>query len=392
MSKQSRKTKDKKNKNSPRKAIVRIFIVITIFTLGSVLYINRENLSPNNIVEVVQEFLAGSGSGGGFPVEIGKNSAIQLKNINKNIALLNNTSFVMLSDLGKELINRQHRFNNPRMKVNKRKVLIYDCGAKGIVLESRAKSQIPFEVNNNIIAAGIGLDGTIAVATESNKYLSEMTVYSQDFFSDSYKQIFKYNSSEYYIIDVSLNPDGKGAAVAAVSASEGQIRSCVLVFDFNNSEPVCKQEFIGTMLLSIWYTDNTIFAVGDNLICSIKADGSVIEKLDYKGSNLTGLYFDNTSGMTLALSSSSDLSNSLFYSYDAKGNIISSAEIKDTVRSIASNSNYSIVLTPSHLLIYDKACNLIKQIECESDVYSITISGNYVIALGKKEIRQISIK
>lgn len=384
--------REKRKKDSLRKAIVRMFLVISLFALSLVAYINRENLSPNNIVEIVQEFFAGSSSGGGFPVEIGKNNAIEFERLNNNIAVLNSTSFVMISDSGKELVNRQHRFNNPRMKIGKRKALIFDCGAKGIILESRAKTQKPFEVENNIITAGIGLDGTIAVVTESNKYLSEMTVYEQDFFLNNYKKIFKYNSSEYYIIDVAVRPDGKGAAVAAISAAEGQIKSCVLVFDFNNSEPICKQEFVGTMLLSICYTNNTIYAVGDNLTCSIGTDGSIIEKLDYTGSNIAGFCSDFSSGMVIALSSLSDLSHSTIFSLDEKGNKIASAEVNAAIRSISSNSNYIAVLTPSNIIVYDKLFNLIKQIECDSDASSVAVIGNHAMILGKREIRQISLK
>src|SRR5690606_3939866 len=109
--------REKRKKDSLRKAIVRMFLVISLFALSLVAYINRENLSPNNIVEIVQEFFAGSSSGGGFPVEIGKNNAIEFERLNNNIAVLNSTSFVMISDSGKELVNRQHRFNNPRMKI-----------------------------------------------------------------------------------------------------------------------------------------------------------------------------------------------------------------------------------------------------------------------------------
>lgn len=382
----------KKKKDSLRRAIVRMFLVFSLLALGFVAFINRENLSPNNIVEIVQEFFAGSGSGGGFPVEIGKNNAIEFERLNNNVAMLNSTSFVMISNSGKELVNRQHGFNNPRMKMGKRKALIYDCGAKDIILESRAKTQKPFEVENNIITTGIGLDGTVAVVTESNKYLSEMTVYAQDFFLNNYKKIFKYNSSEYYIIDVAIRPDGKGAAVAAVSAVEGQIKSCVLVFDFNNSDPVGKQEFIGTMLLSICYTNNTIYAVGDNLTCSIRPDGSIIEKLDYTGNNLAGFCSDFNSGIALALSPMSDLSHGTIFSIDEKGNEVGNAQIEAPIRSISSNSNFIVVLTPSNIIVYDKMCNQINQIECDSDAISVVVVGNQIMILGKREIRQISVK
>ncbi len=384
--------KGTKKKDSLRKAIVRTFAVVMVFVLVAVVYINRETLSPNNMVEVLEELFAGSGTGGGFPVEIGKNNALEFERLGNNMALLNSTSFVIISDSGKELVNRQHSFNDPRMKIGNRRALIYDCGAKGLILESRTKTQIPFEAENNIITADIGPDGTIAVVTESNKYLSEMTVYARDFFLNNYKKLFKYNSSEYYIIDVAIRPDGKGAALATVSAQEGQIKSCVLVFDFSNSEPVGKQEFLGTMLLSVCYTGNTIYAVADNMACSIRPDGKLIEKIDFESSALSGFCADSGSGIAIATTSLSGQSQSKIYSFNDKGGEVGSAEIEASVRSISTNSNYIVILTPSNIIIYDKKCRQINQLEIDSDATSVVVVGNRIMVLGKREIRQLSIK
>lgn len=389
----SKRKEDKKDRFPLRKVATRFVLLFIFFAAASSLYINRDNLTPNNIVEWAQEIVAGSGSGDGFPVTVAKSSTVDFKGMGDNSAVLSKTSFLILSSAGKELAHRQHGFSNPIMKVNKRKALIYDSGGHDIKIESRVKTLAPFKFDNKILTAAIGADNTVAVVTDSNTYIAEMTVFRQDFFSDNYTEIYKWYSWDLYIVDVAVAPDGKSAAVAAVSTDLGEIKSVVLVFDFNKSKPIGRKEYPGTLLLSVCYTGrNTIAVIGDNLASTISTDGSTIEEKIYTGKNLSCFFSDGLSGAALVLSESAQQAGSTLDIINLKGEITASVYIDSVVRYVTRNKDYIAVFTPAQLMVYNESGSLIDTIDCGADAAFAVISKNKVLVAGTSEIRQYSIK
>jgi len=71
------------------------------------------------------------------------------------------------------------------------------------------------------------------LVTEKKGYLSSLSVYLTN-----HSVQYKYDFSEYYVTDVSLNHDGTRAAVSAMTAKDGGLVSAVYIFDLSIPTPI----------------------------------------------------------------------------------------------------------------------------------------------------------
>jgi hypothetical protein len=90
---------------------------------------------PIGVFEYVQNVLAGSGTGGGFPVEVSLGNH-QLLSVGSDVALLNDSSLLLYKANGKQLFNRQHGYSEPAFTACSARVLVFDRGGKDLRVEN----------------------------------------------------------------------------------------------------------------------------------------------------------------------------------------------------------------------------------------------------------------
>lgn len=100
-----RKRKKRRRKREGRVPgwIYRIIIILILCVVGMLLWFNRSNLTPSNIVEWVQTQVVGMGIGDGYPAKITGTSVTpgNFKSSNKQLVMAGDTELTVLNTTAK---------------------------------------------------------------------------------------------------------------------------------------------------------------------------------------------------------------------------------------------------------------------------------------------------
>ena len=180
-----RRRKRRREEEKERKIpswVYRVAVVLIAAVAGLVLWVNRDNLTPENIVSWVQERVVGLGIGDGYPVPITGSQVMSRNFISENgeIAIVSDTHLTALNSTGKELCSRQHSFNFPVLRLAGGRALVYNLGGKGYQVEMRTRTILRGDAEGNILGGAIAPNGHYALLTESTNYLGCLTVYTKN--------------------------------------------------------------------------------------------------------------------------------------------------------------------------------------------------------------------
>lgn len=270
----------------------RILILITAGILALLLYVNWDNLIPQEATEAIQNFFT-STTANHFPVDLPSGDFKGAATMGSNLGVLTDTSFYLYSGGGSQLVWRQHGMNDPQISASGGRALIYDRGGKQYRVERRFDEPVSSNASNDIVSGCMGASGNFALVTESTSYVGELTV-----FDAQGKPLFHWYDTSSRILAAALSPDGSSVAAIAVGAQNGSITSTIEVFQLGSTKPIAKKTLDGTLLFSIQYNSgNRITAVGDNQ--TLYFDGSGNKTGNYAYGTRQLACYSNDNGSTV---------------------------------------------------------------------------------------------
>jgi hypothetical protein len=391
MEKRRKKRRERRESRVPR-WVYKIILILILCVFSMLIWFNRYNLTPSNVLEWVQNSVVGMGIGDGFPSKIAGSSVSKgnFQSMNKEAVVVSDTALTVLNSTAKAVVSRQHSFSRPVMKISGSRILIYNLGGKGYRVESQSKTLVKEDGQQNILAGALAVNGRYALITQADGYLGCLTAYAADG-----KVLFHYWFSDYYPTAVALSADGTKAAVAAVSAKDGAMTSAVYLLDFGNSKPVEPfAVYPENMLLDISYSGNgTVTAVGDRLTAVIGAGGKTKTNFDYQGLHLSAYSMD--SGKTaLGLTPYGSAGNGKLVVLDDTGSAAASVPFAQPVESLSLYADAMAVLSQGQVHFYSAtAGTLTGTCDAGSDARAIALhdeTSAYI--LGVSEIRLANSK
>ena len=277
---------------SERRRRRRTFIIIGIVAacaIGVILWLaipnSGKNYYDNNMSGIPQETIEAHE---GFPLSISGTtvSGGNFHAVEKELVYVSDTSVVRLNQKAGEVYNRSHSFYHPIVRSGGDYTMVYNVGSAGYRVDNKRET-VHNETTEDVIMAGdVAENGKYAVVTETKGYPSYLTVYM----ADGSPQ-YTYRFANCYVIDVALNEDGSVAAVAGLSASEGEMVSELYLLDTHQEEPVAVAQFENTMLMAVDYCDGRALAVGDNLVASLDGGGSK-QQYEYGSRKISAYTFE----------------------------------------------------------------------------------------------------
>ena len=179
-----RRRKRRREEEKERKIpswVYRVAVVLIVAVAGLVLWVNRDGLTPENMVNWVQERVVGLGIGDGYPVPITGSQVMARNFISENgeITMVSDTHLTTLNSTGKELCSRQHSFSFPVLRLAGGRSLVYNLGGKGYQIETRTKTILRGDADGNILGGAVASNGHYALLTENTDYLGRLTVYTE---------------------------------------------------------------------------------------------------------------------------------------------------------------------------------------------------------------------
>ncbi len=376
--------------NIRKSRLVWIFGTALIFAIFLISAVRLNRGFFQDISMQLHDRMKSFGRSSGVPEEFGGHRILSnnLGVINGNIVALSDVSFESITFGGKKISSRAHNFSNPGMKSCGTKAIIYNIGGYDYKIESCRETILQGNLDEKIISADVARNGIHALITQSGEYLSQMSVFCRD-----KVEKYKYSFCDFYICDVALQPNGKGAAVCGMSSSKGQICSVVYVFDLNSLDPIYTCEFEGNMIISVDYLSNgSLVAVGEKSSVIINVGKKDKKEITYSPRTIKCMDINKKRGIAycLVLSDKNKTSNLLVTGKE--GEVRLNIEIGHAFDDIMYDNDKIYGIENKKLFIYDISGELQKEIDTGNTLEKIIKAENSrVFMLSGKSIMEIKI-
>lgn len=374
-----------------RKRVAFAIIIVAVVFVIVFLFANSDRLSMHNIINFFQYSVLNRDSDERFPVTIQDENITpgNFTRFGQDLCYASDTRVQIINNYGKSIFSAQHGYTSPILVTCSKYSLVYGLGSTGFQIASNENVIYTGEAEHNILVADIVDNGSYALVTQSEGYLSKLYAYNKD-----NEQIYAYSFADYYITSVTLSSSGTYAVVSGLSALNGDEICSLYVLDFTKEVPAHMQEFEENIIYDVSYLNDTyVCAIGKNAAYVINTRNGKVESSDYKGRTLTA-YTVNTDTHTfsLSLSSSGDGRNCDIFSYNTNGTLSRSFETDLRVISISSYKGRVALLTPDSLYLYNKDGGLVAHVGAGLNPHAVvlyTSADAYV--LDTSEIRAVSM-
>lgn len=367
-----------------KKRRARLIAAVLFLLLAALVCLNWNILAPPKLAEALTGFINSFGKSK-YPVYFEQGSMKTAVPFGSDVGVLTDTSFLIYSQTGDLLAVRPHGFNNPAAVSGGGQVVIFDRGGKQFRVETRFAEPYMATAADTITTAAASDSGSFAIVTESQDYLSELTVYDS-----SYKDIFRWDASQGRILSAAISPDGSKLAAIAVGSRGGNIFSDIYIYKLNSQNPVAVKQYDGEMLFSISFKDNSeIAAEGEDETVFLDSSGKQTSTYAYANKQL--ICGANSEGSVVLVFGGVG-ANSSVVSLDGGGKVLGQANVNEDITT-ADTGDGNIVLGSRNSLwcSYDN-CTGISKISLSGDLLAALCDKNFAYIFGAQSVERYNLR
>lgn len=238
-------------------------------------------------------------------------------------------------------------YSDPVVETNGDYVLAYDRGGMQAALVNAAGPTAELTLSSPIITGSIGKGGRFVLVTDEQGYHTAVSVY------DAHgKEIFKFQSSDYYIVSAGLSPDGKTLAALAFQQNGVSLDSHVQFYDVSNGKLHADAALPNALGIELCYTDNNTAAVlCDDGLYLVNRRGTAEQVLTSASGDLIAFAKQDNA---LALATRSYAGNARADLYTVRGGTLSGPyALPEEPTALSVSSAGTAVLSASGAAVYD---------------------------------------
>lgn len=214
--------------------------ICSVLVLAFILF---SALTPTGIIESVVNFSSSIKFGSGYPVRLSGGTLLSSTSQGNHSFLVSTTNFECYNNNGKNIFSYQHGYQSPLLSVSDARTLLFDQSGKNFSVHNLNRELYKGQTDNAILCADITKNGYYAIATLSDSYSSQVSV-----FNSKNEKIYEWYCSDYIINSVVLSPNGKTLGVSAVSANNGAFVSKVYIIGYESATPKATFDYNGMVL------------------------------------------------------------------------------------------------------------------------------------------------
>lgn len=200
-------------------------------------------ITPTGIIETVLNLSSAVKFGNSYPVKLSGGMLLNAVTQGNHSFLVSTTNFECYNNNGKNIFSYQHGYQSPLISVSDARTLLYDQSGKNYSIYNLNRELYKSVTENKILCADITRNGYYAIATLSDSYSSQISV-----FNSKNDKIYEWYCSDYIINSVVLSPNGKTLAISAISANGGSFVSKVYVIQYETATPKATFDYNGLVL------------------------------------------------------------------------------------------------------------------------------------------------
>lgn len=359
-------------------------ILLSLIALLIVTLILLSVATPVGISEFIVNGAAKMGGGSGYPIELAEDSTKVIETQDGVTTVVGSANCEAFNQNGKRIFYRQHGYLNPALSQSESRFVLYDRGSTGYSIHNMDKVLYTGELENKISAAAIGRNGTVAFATSSVEYKSQLAVMDA-----KCENIFNWYSADAELSAVAVSNNGKRIAAATMAATGGKYVSTLYIFNTKKDAPQTTLTLDDSMVLSIRPVGTkAILALCNNQALLLNWDGETL--YTYKPVGTMQLCKVEDTHVLFAESVSGNSGGSIITLVNKKGESEGSFTVSETLRDVA-YSNGAIYALGDHAVTTYTCCgNVAASTPCDFSVTNLLgLQKDGVLALGFGELAQI---
>ncbi|MFI3170490.1 MAG: DUF5711 family protein [Faecalibacterium sp.] len=198
----------------------------------------------------------------GYPAQTGISNIYQVELLSGGFVVLGEESCLVYSTGGNRLRSIQSGYLRPTIAAGSTSYLLYQRAGNELRVESRTQTLYTKTYSNSILLASIADSGSVAVVTESDRYLASLTVYSATM---QEKLSYSMTDSEGIPLRMEYSPDSKTLAIATISASGGQMYAQLCLISPSAGTVTWVDAQNATPLAIEWVSKTQVMVIYDNI-------------------------------------------------------------------------------------------------------------------------------
>lgn len=239
-------------------------------------------------------------------------------------------------------------FTSPVVETCGDYVLVYDRGGTQATLANSLTAAAELTLDSTIITGSIGRDGHFVLVSDEQGYRTAATVYDT-----SGEAVFKFQSSEYYIVSAVLSPDCKTVAVLGFKQNGVATDSHLLLFSVSSGERLSDAVLSDALGLNVCFLSNSTAAVlTDEGLFRTDRKGNAEPALEIAASDLLA-YAMQEGEVALVTRSYSSGSRSDLYTIRSDGKLFGPIALTEEPSAAAISNAGVALLTTTGVSVYD---------------------------------------
>ena len=338
----------------------------------------------------VEEQVAAFTSGSGYPLEFAGDTLVDIQPVGKNVALLTDTSFYLYNRSASQMTNLQHNYHTPVMDVEGNTILLYDRGAKKLTVYNKSRELYSKEFDYPIISASLSDRGALLVITETQRYIAEVTV-----FDKLGGQLFKWYSSQNYVMGADFFSGGDSFGVMALNGVEGDISSTVSFFSVHKSEEealFASHDYTGSLLVDLHSkSGGGMTAVFTDRVVTYDKAGQ--ETGSYRlGSQTLSAYNNEPSSYTLLfLGDYAALKSNDLLVLDRQAQQVCSIQLSQQVQQVEADDSKIYCIGEETVWVYDYTGALLGETQVNAEILQARLIGGKLYAVTISDVRVLEL-
>jgi len=243
-------------------------------------------------------------------------------------------------------------YSSPVVEATENFVLVYDRGGTNATLFNSSKRLCGLTVESPILNGSLASDGHFVLVTTSQGYRTAVALYDS-----SAKEIFRYDSAEYYIVSAGLTPNCRTLAALGFRQDGADLTSRAIFLSAANGSSISTCDLTDSLAMELCPISNdNVAALCDDGVYLISVNGKAANILNFSSGDLLA-FSSSDDSMGLAIRSYSGSDRSDIYAIRSncklKGPYGSDAEPS----SIAVSNTGVAVLSAAGVCVYDASFN-----------------------------------
>lgn len=200
--------------------------------------------------------------GAGFPTKTGISDPLHIESLAGGFVELGSSDVVVVSSAGNQLRTIAHTYARPAITAGNTRFALYSRSGYDLRVESRTRTLYTHVFSQPILLAEMSSGGSLAVVTDSNRYLAELTVYNIAF-----EPVYTWYPTEKEGTPsrVAFAADGKRMAVACLKSEEGSLSTNIHLLDTRKNEIEVSIPVVGSAALQLrWLDSRSLLVIFQN--------------------------------------------------------------------------------------------------------------------------------